>query len=746
MNLKIIILIVISFYTTLSFAQTASIQVLDETKQPVPNAHIKIKETQKLIVSDVNGIATIPFENQTQLTLEISFLGFAKKTQIIKPNNNLKVELAEDAVSLNSFVVTGQYADNNPEKAVQKITIIDKEKIEKMAAVNLTDVLENETNIRLSQDGILGSSMSIQGLSGENVKILVDGVAVIGRLDGGIDISQLNLNEIERIEIVEGPMSVNYGTNALAGVVNIITKKPASNKLNLKANSYYENIGTYNFDGTISNTFGKHSYSITGGRNYFDGWKDNDPLFKENEPIADSTRFKTWKPKEQYFGRFKYQYTTKNTTVAYTLNAFDEKITNRGLPRAPYSETAFDDYYKTLRLDNSIQIKTKLKKQKNISFLAAYNYFKRTKNTYFKDLTTLDEVITTNPSDQDTSGFDLITVRTSFSNANDSIKVNYQIGVDLNKETAEGARIESQTQQIGDYAAFASIEYKPFKNTIIRPGVRYSYNTEYESPLTPSLNIKQSIIKVNIRASYARGFRAPSLKELYFNFVDINHNIIGNNGLTAETSNNFNLAANYTKLIKSYLLKIEVSTFYNQIDNLISLAQIQGTEYSYVNIGNFSTNGVQFNTNISYNHFKFGVATTLVGRENFLSQTNSNVDKYSYSPELKLNANYDIVKWNSFIAVFYKFNGKLSSFAIDANNDVYQTYIEAYQIADVTIGKKFWKNKIAFSLGSKNVFNVKNVNSVATGGAHSSNSGSNLVATGRTYFAKLSINLTYDKK
>lgn len=191
---------------------------------------------------------------------------------------------------------------------------------------------------------------------------------------------------------------------------------------------------------------------------------------------------------------------------------------------------------------------------------------------------------------------------------------------------------------------------------------------------------------------------------------------------------------------------MEISGFYNEIDNLISLAQVQGTQYAYVNIGNFSTNGVQFNTNISYNHFKFGVATTFVGRENFLAQNNSNVDKYSYSPEVKLNANYDIVKWNSFIAVFYKFNGKLSSFALDANNDVYQTYIESYQMADITIGKKFWKNKIAFSLGSKNVFNVKNVNSVATGGAHTSNSGSSLVATGRTYFAKLSINLSYDKK
>ena len=54
------------------------------------------------------------------------------------------------------------------------------------------DVLEQEINIRLSQDNILGSSLSIQGLDGQNIKIMIDGVPVIGRLDGNIDISQIN--------------------------------------------------------------------------------------------------------------------------------------------------------------------------------------------------------------------------------------------------------------------------------------------------------------------------------------------------------------------------------------------------------------------------------------------------------------------------------------------------------------------------------------------------------------------------
>lgn len=744
-NLKYIITYCLLILTTFVVGQeVATLRVVDDEEQPIPNAHVLIKETNQLVLSNSNGELTIDFKEHSPLTLEISFIGFTQKNVVVTPNQKLKVQLKSTVVSLNSFVVTGQYSENSPEKAVQKITIIPKEKIEKMAAVNLSDVLQNETNIRLTKDGVLGTSMSVQGMSGENVKILIDGVAVIGRLGGDIDLSQINLNDVERIEIIEGPMSVNYGTNALAGVVNIITKQPVKNRLTTQLNSYYENIGNYNFDGTISSSIGKHSYTISGGRNYFDGWIEGDPLFGENQPIADSSRYKTWKPKEQFFGRLKYQYQQKKKKITYSLSAFDEKITNRGLPRLQYFETAFDDYYNTLRLDNSIQLQTPIKENQQFQLLLAYNYYKRIKNTFFKDLTNLNETLTTNASDQDTSVFDLITLRSTYANTNSEKSINYELGVDLNRESTQGARIEGKTKQIGDYAGFMSLEYRPFKKTTIRPGLRYAYNTDYASPITPSLNIKQDFKKWKLRASYARGFRAPSLKELYFDFVDINHNIFGNTDLKAETSDNFNGSISYTKLIKSYLLKIEATSFYNKIENLITLAQGEGTSFSYVNIGQRTTYGAQLNSNISYNHFKMGLGLSLIARENELAQT-VDIDAYNYSPEVRLNANYDIKKWKSFIAFFYKYNGRLSSFRLDVDDQIVETYLASYQIADVSIGKKMLDNRVAISIGSKNLLDVKNVNAVETGGAHSDSSGSNLVATGRTYFAKISIQLTYDK-
>mgnify|MGYP006265328017 FL=1 len=165
-------------------------------------------------------------------------------------------------------------------RQVNKIKVIDREKIEAIGAVNLRDVLSNENNIRISQDNVLGSFMSLQGISGQNVKILIDGVPIIGRLNGSVDLSQINLNDIERIEIVEGPLSVNYGTDALAGTINLISKKKTSDGFSVNLNSYYESIGQYNFDGTISYKQNNNQFNFSAGRNFFDGWDPNDPFLE----------------------------------------------------------------------------------------------------------------------------------------------------------------------------------------------------------------------------------------------------------------------------------------------------------------------------------------------------------------------------------------------------------------------------------------------------------------------------------
>ena len=161
---------------------------------------------------------------------------------------------------LDEVVITAQHNPKAIEESVHYVKLISNKRIANQAAINLRDVLKMETAMRVSQDNFLGSSISMQGLSGQNVKILIDGVPVIGRLNGNIDISQINLNNIEKIEIIEGPLSVNFGTDALAGTINLISKKATVNNPITEVNSYYETAGHYNIDYQIIKKKGPHNF------------------------------------------------------------------------------------------------------------------------------------------------------------------------------------------------------------------------------------------------------------------------------------------------------------------------------------------------------------------------------------------------------------------------------------------------------------------------------------------------------
>ena len=645
----------------------------------------------------------------------------------------------EQEQKLETVVVTAQYKKTTQEKAVQKIKVIDRKTIDAMAAVTLKDVLVNQNNIRVAQDNVLGSSMSLQGMSGQNIKILIDGIPVIGRLNGNIDISQINLNTIERIEIVEGPLSVNYGTDALAGTINLISKTNKKDGFSSTLNSYYENIGQYNVDGSISVKEGNSSINLSLGRNFFDGWNAYDSFFEiPQSRLADTLRYKQWKPKEQYFSRLSYQLKRHNVTFSPYLSYFNERITNRGLPRAPYNETAFDDEYNSWRVDGGFNLKYRFKNKSALNVQAAYNNYKRIKNTFVKDLTTLSQELSQTPGAQDTTTFDLLMSRGTWNTNQSDRFYNFQLGYDVSFETASGKRIEGVGQEQMDLAMFTSAEFTFFKDLILRPALRIAYNSQYRAPLVPSVNLKYNLNSWTFRASYAKGFRAPSLKELYFDFVDINHNIVGNQDLNAEFSDNYTADISYSKKRSKLSLKVDIGVFYNELDNLITLAISPNDpqQYTYINIGEYSTFGNQLNAGINYKGLSINTGISYIGRFNNLARS-YDVPSYNFSPEYRFNLMYSNSKYNYSAAFFFKYNGRRNGFFI-SEDEIFESLIEAYNQMDCNMTKKFLNNKIALTLGIKNILNVQDVISTyGTGGVHSDNSGSISMNWGRSVFCGL---------
>jgi outer membrane receptor for ferrienterochelin and colicins len=724
-------------------AQETKVIVFDQTfNEPLPNAHIHFSslhsEKKEVISTNSKGIAVLPFHSDygNEVAIYITYLGFSAVHDTVKVGSSFKIKMKESAESLSQVVVTGQFSESTPEKAIHKVTLISREKIEALNAVSLDQVLARELNMNVSQDGIMGSSISIQGLSGENVKILVDGVPMVGRLNGSIDLSQINLNDVERIEVVEGPLSVSYGSNALAGTINLITKKGSQKPISVNGKYYTENIGTHNVDGRVGFSKGKNYGGITFTRNYFDGWNIADPTWYSPEPVADWSRVKLWKPRTQLLGGLKYGRILDKGTLLFNISGFDETIINRGAPRGPYNEVAFDDKYITQRLDNSVTLDLKTDSLHKLQVIVAYNMYQRQRLSYITDLTGVSSVPNETPGVNDTNFTDLKMMRATFMGATKSDFWRYQIGTDLNHETVKGKRILNEQQSIGDYAGFFSVEWTPTLKWTVKPGIRASYNTQYGAPIVPSLYAKYQLRpSMSIRGSVARGFRAPSVKELYMDFVDINHDIQGNPNLAAETALHTSLNYNYNRISGDRIFKFKLGVFYNLIQNKITLAQSSITQYQYANLDQALSQG--FNTEVQYifNAFKTSIGFSYTGNKNEIE--GSETLPIAYSPQVTSSVTYAYKKAKLDLSIFYKYSGKQPNIVIDDNNQLRQDFIGSYGLLDFTANKRIWKDQLIVGIGVKNILDVTNVSTSDSGGSHGGSDGTRPIAPGRVYFLKL---------
>ena len=664
----------------------------------------------------------------TKTAIFCRYIGYNESRDTLLGNEKEKtIYMVQSAIKTDDVIVTGQIVPGSSQQSVYDIKTISEAKIFEKASVNLRDLLMTEANMKISNDGILGSDISINGISGSNIKLLIDGVPVIGRLNGIVDISQINLNNIQKVEIVEGPMSSMFGTDALGGVINLITKDANCERFEIDAGSLIESVGTYNVDAALRYSFDNYNFMINGGRNLFRGF-DKD----------ESKRNVQWNPKEQYFADFQASYNYNDLRIKYTSIFFNEYIWNKGGLNPPYYESAIDDKYFTNRWTNSLFFNGKISNSMFYDIVTAYSWYQRQRNTFYKDMVTLKEKLIDDPLQQDTSVFTNYMIRATLSDDNLTSYLKYQAGFEVNNEIAEGRKILDEKKDLLDVAAFMSLSFTPTSSFIFQPSMRVIYNSEYDAPLVPAINIKYSFTNdIIFRASYAKGFRAPSLRELYLLFVDINHNIQGNENLMAEKSDSYNAGVILQTNNEHYYAKIEPKFFYNKISDLITLANIDGSLYQNVNIGNYETIG----GNITLQYLRRNISLTstfsYTGRLNY-ARNDTITNKYNFTPEVNLIADYLIDYIDTKLSIFYKYSGKEPNFRL-FENSIVEYFIEDYSMMDITLSKSFF-DKFTIAAGVKNVFDVIDIQSTqsSSSGVHGGAT-SFPIGWGRTFFVKFNM-------
>lgn len=651
---------------------------------------------------------------------------------------------------LEDVVVTAQYAPTHYQNALHPVKVITARDMKAQGQNNLAEVLTNQLNLRVSADPILGNGLSIQGIGGENVQIMIDGVPIIGRVNGNVDLSQVNLQRIERIEIITGAMSAQYGSNAAGGVINLITKKSQLNRWQLEGQHQWEDIGNWNNALTVGARLGQFHASLTGSYNHSQlATEDSLRLYQTvTLPSGDSYRTKVnpWNPKEQYGldGMLRFR-PTDSVDLTYQYRYFDEDLVSYGELRRPqFQPYAFDETYRTLRQDHQLQATAYLGSQFYLNSTTAYNDYAREKLTERLDMETGSREMV--PGGQDTIGFTAWLHRTSLSTLAKGAW-NGQVGLEWYRETGKGDRIVDSTAapydqaNMSNYALWGSLRFQPVSTFTVEANLRYGYNTRYDHPLIPAIHLRwQPVTHWQWRLSYAHGFRAPSLKELYFNFIDVNHFIVGNLDLEAEYSQNATLTTDYQwTLPKQQQLRTEVQLFYNQIRNRIVLAEYAPLEYNYQNLDRYTTFGSNLRLAYSYGQtlrLQSGLAWThLYNDWSADFSTDKYLDNWEMMNELQLRDGWSGLQ----LTVTHRYIGRQVTFQQDSEGNLLQGSVGDYHLVNATLSRDLWEDRIFLAVGAKNLFDTQTVpiTGVSSGSAHASSGGSRLLNWGRTFFVRL---------
>lgn len=722
------------------------VQVCDlATGQPLEGAQVHIsasaENSRQAYRSNAGGVVTINIENLQ--ILQVYMPGYADwEGMVTSSSDTFRVRLQPLDSRLDPVVVTALTAPAAGSRSANNIRVIGRPQMEQLAAQNLSELLANEVNFNLGQDAVMGTSAIMQGISGQNIKVLMNGVPVLGRLNGNIDVSQINLSNVERVEIIEGPMSAVYGTDALGGVINIITRNAGKRGTNADAHVYADGLRNYNTDLTVQHRVNrKLALSLNGGR-YFFGGIDFNP---QDRPFD-------WKPKLRQFAEGNLFLKTGAWSHRFQTQIFRERLNDR--QAAEYSNTGITGYnhiYHTNRYGIQWQANVPLKRQVKLEFLQSWQLFGRDKEVIRRNLVDgTERDLTAFLGDQ--SLFSHWMFRGFAAQSRPWAKIQWMAGYEANFEQGTGDNIPQNSPGISDVALFGVADYKPVKRLLLRPGLRLIYNNRFGSslgnegilskvklaPVIPSLQWKWDLSShMLFRGAVAAGYRAPGLKELNLLFVDNQHNVRGNEQLKAEQSINYNIGLDYRRpLLRKQAFRFDYAIFQNQIRNRITLALVDPLTnlYTYINVGSFQTQGMSMNAGFMHPRYSMNAGWSTIGIRDDLDGSGLKGDRYFYFTQFRLNLGWTPARSGWSVNLFQKYSGKTRGYNADRT-----TYtIQDFWISDVVLSKQLLQQQLRISFGCRNALGITSIQSNRiSGGIHAVNNGQQLVSPGRQFFIRL---------
>lgn len=643
-----------------------------ENKQKIKGVSIEIQGIKQQIISSENGNFTLTNIPKGKHILFVSKDGFKSQHFQIEVKKNIKnfsLAICKDKeVEIQEVIVTATRSQKNLKNVPITVQVVTSEDIKKSHSIDFQSFLENEfSGINFSYKGGM-PNINMMGFGGKYILFLVNGERMAGEFFDNIDYDRIDVDNIERIEIIKGASSSLYGSNALGGVINIITKE-THNPLEISTSYLYDSnkehkinlsVGSGQKWGSVSlNSFFKHRKPYI--------LKDSKPT----EIIFDDGQTKQEKLSQMYIAGF----TNYGINPKFKINILPEKLEAEISPNYYFSErnsgSEFSqkvrDHYHNYTLNSKLNYK--IDDTQTLSLSGAFDRYD--KFNYYLLLKEKEK------------NYENTIWRTALQyNLNLLNKHSLVFGAEILSDELLSFRFNKEGTQSKEntknYTIFGQQDWELTSKFTLVTGIRLDYHSFFKQHFTYRLSGMYKLSpKITFRGGYSSGFRSPTLKELYTNWFHPwggGFQIMGNKNLKPETSHNINFSTDYNSRKWNVTAMAQLSDVKNKIAN--NWTQANDT-IQFVNFGGRTrVIGSEFSASYRLNksfRFKSSYAYYFIEKRKSEERPHTLTFKAEYLPDPD-------AKYIPNVILSGKWVSPTRLFSTDDNNREYSIQYEGYAI------------------------------------------------------------------
>lgn len=537
--------------------------VVDST--PIMGA--ELLDTTARIITRTNPVGVFSLRTAAGATVVVRALGFQRRTVVVN-DSTPTIYLQPSATTLATMVTTAGQRQMRAAEATQSMTVVDRRQIDAAAAISANQLLRALPGLQEIPSPPSQTSISIRGLDASRVLILVDGEPTAGALIDNRDIGRLSTVAAQRIEVTKGPSSVEFGSDALGGVINLVTAPPAE-PLTVDALVRSGAMGRRESTLGVTQTIGKLGYRLDGG------WRQVDRVTALNAegPTLDRV----------YDGRADFRYRVGEQTVVRVntqgarerqrwpvgggFNGFIDNRSVQGLAEVEHAVAGGTARLRAFGQDFRYEYRQAaglIPIAGSADSLRQHEQLRRVLASYVRDI-----------------GRHRLDMGAQYSGRHIT-----------SPGKVEGDRASDHVSEL-----FARDAVR-LGALLVTAGVRSTNSSLWGTSVNPSFGAAwEASAQWRARATVARGFRAPSFKEMRYTFLNTGggYVIVGNNDLDPEASWSTSASLTYAPVQR---VAVEVEAYHNAVSNLID-TRLQGLgsdgylRYQNVNVAKAVTRGIE---------------------------------------------------------------------------------------------------------------------------------------------------------